>query len=89
MLSGFALAKKSRAIASERYMCKFEGAISGTLAFPCVSLAMSLFPVLFSPPLPPLPRRACELRAAAASRQVALAAAKFARLWILDWTLVS
>ena len=35
------------------------------------------------------PRRACERRAAAASRQVALAAAKFARLWILDWTLVS
>ena len=35
------------------------------------------------------PRRACERRAAAACRQVALAAAKFARLWILDWTLVS
>ena len=35
------------------------------------------------------PRRACERRAAAASRQVALAAAKFARLWILDWSLVS
>ena len=35
------------------------------------------------------PRRACERRAAAASRQVALAAAKFAGLWILDWTLVS
>ena len=35
------------------------------------------------------PRRACERRAAAASRQVALAAAKFARLWILDWNLVS
>ena len=31
----------------------------------------------------------CERRAAAASRQVALAAAKFARLWILDCTLVS
>ena len=29
---------------------------------------------------------ACERRAAAASRQVALAAAKFARLWILDPT---
>ena len=29
------------------------------------------------------PRRACERRAAAASRQVALAAAEFARLWIL------
>ena len=48
---------------------------------------MSL-PSFFFPPLPPLPRRACELRAAAASRQVALAAAKFARLWVLDWTLV-
>ena len=35
------------------------------------------------------PRRACERRAAAAGWQVALAAAKFARLWILDWTLVS
>ena len=35
------------------------------------------------------PRRACERRAAAASRQVALAAAKFAGLWILDSTLVS
>ena len=35
------------------------------------------------------PRRACERRAAAASRQVALAAAKSARLWFLDWTLVS
>ena len=31
---------------------------------------------------------ACERRAAAAGWQVALAAAKFARLWILDWTLV-
>ena len=30
-----------------------------------------------------------ERRAAAAGWQVALAAAKFARLWILDWTLVS
>ena len=30
------------------------------------------------------PRRACERRAAAAGWQVALAAAKFARLWILD-----
>ena len=35
------------------------------------------FRPLFSPP-----------RAAAASRQVALAAAEFERLWILDWTLV-
>ena len=34
------------------------------------------------------PRRACERRAAAAGLQVALAAAKFARLWTLDWTLV-
>ena len=34
-------------------------------------------------------RRACERRAAAASWQVALAAAKFAGLSILDWTLVS
>ena len=34
------------------------------------------------------PRRASERRAAAASRQVALAAAEFARLWILAWTLV-
>ena len=34
------------------------------------------------------PRRACERRAAAASRQVALVAAEFARLWILAWTLV-
>ena len=30
-----------------------------------------------------------ERRAAAAGWQVALAAAKFARLWILDWTLLS
>ena len=30
------------------------------------------------------PRRACERRAAAAGWQVALAAAKFARLWFLD-----
>ena len=35
------------------------------------------------------PRRACERRAVAAGWQVALTAAKFARLWILDWTLVS
>ena len=35
------------------------------------------------------PRRACERRAAVASWQVALAAAKFAGLWILDSTLVS
>ena len=35
------------------------------------------------------PRRACERRAAAAGWQVTLAAAKFAWLWILDWTLVS
>ena len=35
------------------------------------------------------PRRACERRAAAAGWQVALAAAKFASLWILHWTLVS
>ena len=34
------------------------------------------------------PRRACERRAAAAGWQVALAAAKFARLRTLDWTLV-
>ena len=34
------------------------------------------------------PRRAFERRAAAASRQVALAAAEFARLWVLGWTLV-
>ena len=33
-------------------------------------------------------RRACERRAAAAGWQVALAAAKFARLRTLDWTLV-
>ena len=32
---------------------------------------------------------ACERRAAAAGWQVALAATKFARLWDLDWTLVS
>ena len=37
---------------------------------------------------PSLPRRACERRAAAAGWQVALAAAKFARLRTLDWTLV-
>ena len=35
------------------------------------------------------PRRACERRAAAAGWQVALAAAKFARLWILECTLLS
>ena len=35
------------------------------------------------------PRRACERRAVAAGWQVALAAAKFARLWNLDWTLMS
>ena len=34
------------------------------------------------------PRRACERRAAAAGWQVALAAAKFATLWILDLTLL-
>ena len=34
------------------------------------------------------PRRACERRAAAAGWQVALAAATFARLRTLDWTLV-
>ena len=34
------------------------------------------------------PRRACERRAAAAGWQVALAAAKFARLRTLDWTRV-
>ena len=39
--------------------------------------------------LPHPRRRACERRAAVASWQVALAAAKFAGLWILDWTLVS
>ena len=33
--------------------------------------------------------RAAGRRAAAAGWQVALAATKFARLWILDWTLVS
>ena len=35
------------------------------------------------------PWRACERRAAAAGWQVALPAAKFARLWILDCTLFS
>ena len=50
---------------------------------------------LYNTPLRPAscvgcaPRRACERRAVAASRQVALAAAEFARLWILAWTLVS
>ena len=34
------------------------------------------------------PRRACERRATAAGWQVAQAAAKFATLWNLDWTLV-